>query len=259
MGQGIVFETLNLSELRGYRTGRDDPRDRQQPDRLHDPARAGALHDLPHRRRQEHPGADLPRQRRRPRGRLARGAHGDRVPADVQAGRGDRICGATASSATTSRTSPATPSRACTGRSRQGKACGRPTPSSSRRRAPSTPRASRSSRPTSSRRLKSAREAAKVEKQRGKVPSFSGAWNGITRAPSDYRDWQPAGGVAAGTIREIVRPIESLPRDFTLNSKLQKLLDERIAASRGEGGDRLRHRRDVSPTAACCSTASTCA
>ncbi len=83
-------------------------------------------------------------------------------------------------------------------------------------------------------RLKAAREAAKVEKQRGKVPSFSGAWEGITRAPSDYRQWQPAGPVEPEILRQVVRPLESLPSDFTLNSKLKKVLAERVAASRGD-------------------------
>ena len=39
-GQGLVAETLNLSQLAGYTHRRHDPRHRQQPDRLHHRARA---------------------------------------------------------------------------------------------------------------------------------------------------------------------------------------------------------------------------
>ena len=48
--------------------GWHDPRDREQPDRLHDDARRGALDALLHRCREDDPGADLPRERRPSRG-----------------------------------------------------------------------------------------------------------------------------------------------------------------------------------------------
>ena len=69
---------------------RHHPRRHQQPGRLHDLAVRVALVGLLHRRRADDPGADLPRQRRRPRGVRARGRAGLRVPPGVQQGRRHR-------------------------------------------------------------------------------------------------------------------------------------------------------------------------
>jgi hypothetical protein len=69
---------------------RHAPHRRQQPDRLHHRAARLALHPLLHRRRQDDRGADLPRERRRPRGRLPRRPPRPRIPRQVPARRRHR-------------------------------------------------------------------------------------------------------------------------------------------------------------------------
>ena len=69
-GQGVVMETLNLAQTRGYGTRRHAAHRHQQPDRLHDLGSARlALDAVLHRRRQDDRGAGAARERRRPRGR----------------------------------------------------------------------------------------------------------------------------------------------------------------------------------------------
>ncbi len=74
VGQGLVAETLNLSQAQGLRDRRHPAHRGQQPDRVHHRGRPGAQLAVLHR-----PGADarhphLPRQRRRPGGVRARHA-----------------------------------------------------------------------------------------------------------------------------------------------------------------------------------------
>ena len=69
---------------------RHHPRGRQQPGRLHHVAVVVALVALLHRRGPDGPGADLPRQRRRPGGMHPGGAARLRVPPGVQQGRRHR-------------------------------------------------------------------------------------------------------------------------------------------------------------------------
>ncbi len=69
---------------------RHGPRRREQPDRLHHDAPGGALDALLHRRREDDPGADLPRERRRPGGGRALRAARLRLPPALQRGRRDR-------------------------------------------------------------------------------------------------------------------------------------------------------------------------
>ena len=70
--------------------GRNDPRGHQQPAGVHHGTRGGTQLGVPDRRRQDGPGPDLPRQRRRPRGVCPGGTAGLRLPSGVPQGRGHR-------------------------------------------------------------------------------------------------------------------------------------------------------------------------
>ena len=84
-------------------------------------------------------------------------------------------------------------------------------------------------------RLKVAREAAKETRPREKVPSFSGVWRGMGRAGSD---WSADTAVDRATLEKVAATQAALPDDFTVHPKLKKTLDARVEAVRtGRGID----------------------
>ena len=167
----------------GLSDRRHDPHRGQQPDRLHDLAERGPLDALLHRRGQDDRGADLPRQRRGPRGGRLRRRAGHSTSARPSARTSSSTWSATAATATTRATSRRSPSRSCTRRSATGSASASSTPSSSSCPASSPARRPRRSpRPSPRRCRRSSRRSRCGASSR--VPSLrgyaTGPWAGLT-------------------------------------------------------------------------------
>jgi 2-oxoglutarate dehydrogenase E1 component len=84
-------------------------------------------------------------------------------------------------------------------------------------------------------RIKDAREASIVARPRLKVPSFSGVWKGLGRAGAD---WSAKTNVPRPVLSRIAQSQKNLPADFTPHPKLIRLLDNRVqAVENGRGID----------------------
>jgi 2-oxoglutarate dehydrogenase E1 component len=77
------------------------------------------------------------------------------------------------------------------------------------------------------RRLDSARELAKEVKARQKLPSFGGVWKGLGRAGAD---WSAKTQVSHDVLKKVSESLKNLPADFTPHPKLAKLLESRYEA-----------------------------
>jgi 2-oxoglutarate dehydrogenase E1 component len=75
-------------------------------------------------------------------------------------------------------------------------------------------------------RMSIARDLAKETKPREKVPGFKGVWSGMGRAGSD---WTAKTNVPREILKRVVASQQRLPEDFTVNPKLQRVvLDKRV-------------------------------
>jgi 2-oxoglutarate dehydrogenase E1 component len=85
-------------------------------------------------------------------------------------------------------------------------------------------------------RLSDAREKALVPKTRDKIPNFAGVWKGYSFA-TDKSDWNPQTAVDPAVLEKVISVYDSLPEGFTPHEKLTKLvIEDRKSAVRKDTG-----------------------
>jgi 2-oxoglutarate dehydrogenase E1 component len=84
-------------------------------------------------------------------------------------------------------------------------------------------------------RLDTARELAKEVKPRQKLPGFGGVWKGLGRAGAD---WTAKTQVSRDVLSKVVEPLKTLPAEFTIHPKLAKIMQGRVdMVQNGKGID----------------------
>ena len=228
-GQGWWPRRSTCPQLAGYTHRRHDPRHRQQPDRLHHLARDARSTPLLHRRRQDDPGADLPRQRRGPRGGRLRRRAGPRVPPDVPQAMSSSTCTATAGTATTRATSRRSRSRSCTPRSWSGPAVSEVyTETADHARRPQREETAGHRRRSSRARLQTAQDEVKAAPQRVRHARLRRAAGRDSVPSTAHNDRLPPAFRWKRSSR-FADVLTTVPADFTIHPKIGRMLEARGA------------------------------
>ena len=215
-GQGIVFETLQSLRASRLAHRRHDSHHHQQPDRLHDPARAGSLYAVPHRRRQDDSGADLSRERRRSRSLRPCRPAGDGVPRGVQVRRhAGRVVLPPSWSQRDRRGAFHAAGHICP--DRQASHHARVVRPQDAGREQTTGRAVGRDEKLARERMDQAYELAQVYKPRQQTAALNTLWKDYLHTPTD---WSAKTAVPRDVLNKVAELATRVPADFTPHPKL---------------------------------------
>jgi len=86
-------------------------------------------------------------------------------------------------------------------------------------------------------RLSAARERAALPASRERVPKFGGVWSGLGFAPEDTSLWTAETAIKEDVIKKVMAVYDNLPKDFSVHPKVQKTVidarKEAVASGRG--------------------------
>ncbi len=84
-------------------------------------------------------------------------------------------------------------------------------------------------------RLESAQRLAKEVKPRQKIPSFGGVWRGLGKAPANTADWTSKTNVTKDQVSKVADTLRKIPANFTVHPKLKRIVvDDRIQMFEGK-------------------------